>query len=383
MSVGRAIGSSPSFIIAVPGHGGGPQVVVFNPINIIVFNYIPIYSFFAFAPSFGGGINYGFPFIDFGVCGCTLGILNEPFDSLPEAGFTAGDGFTGGGGFNGGGGGTGDGGGGTGGGGGFTGGGGFSGGGFSGGGFSGGGFTGGFSGGDFSGGGGFSGGGFSGGDSGGGSGGSQRAAEGHRFGVGGKGKGAGHYAGAAMLSVGGKHQGGHHKTHAHHHSHSHAPSKSSDVTWNLTTTQLQPIIDEAIHWWDAAGITAAQDQMLRNAQFVITNLAGDLLGHTSGNVISLSSSADGLGWFLDPTSGSDDPNWITTATGTTAAPGSPAAGHVDLATVVAHEMGHILGMKDLPLPGDLMALYLPAGTRRMPTSLDAYYSLNVPAGYAM
>src|SRR5205814_360364 len=78
-------------------------------------------------------------------------------------------------------------------------------------------------------------------------------------------------------------------------------------------------------------------------------------------VIYLDADAAGHGWFLDPTPRGDSEF----------APGrahSPAAGRVDLLTVLAHEMGHVLGLGDDhaadPVTGSVMAAALPVGVRR-------------------
>jgi hypothetical protein len=52
-----------------------------------------------------------------------------------------------------------------------------------------------------------------------------------------------------------------------------------------------------------------------------------------------------------------------------AGPDSPAYGRMDLLTVVMHELGHVLGLPDLPAPEsthDLMAQRLSPGERRLP-----------------
>src|SRR5262249_42731242 len=52
----------------------------------------------------------------------------------------------------------------------------------------------------------------------------------------------------------------------------------------------------------------------------------------------------------------------------------PAAGHVDLLTVVEHELGHLLGLPDLDArahPHELMAESLGVGTRRLPPTRQA------------
>ena len=189
---------------------------------------------------------------------------------------------------------------------------------------------------------------------------SQRAAG--DSGLGGNGPGAGLYMCTGMLSVG--------KSLS---SSSRAVPGAGMVSSSLTLAQLQPAIDEAIRWWDAAGITAAQDQLLHEALFSIGDPGSGLLGYTTGDNIQINPTAAGYGWLLDPTSGSDA-FWTAVGSSLTAAPGTAAVQHMDLTTVVAHELGHILGIKDQPLPGDLMALYLPTGVRRMPSALDVFFS---------
>src|SRR5205823_14094628 len=82
----------------------------------------------------------------------------------------------------------------------------------------------------------------------------------------------------------------------------------------------------------------------------------------SGSVMYRDANAAGHGWFIDPTP-QDDSEF---------APGlvnGPAAGRVDLLTVLTHEMGHILGLDDDsatdPVTGSVMADTLPLGVRRI------------------
>ncbi|MGO9915356.1 MAG: hypothetical protein ACLQIB_11670, partial [Isosphaeraceae bacterium] len=53
-----------------------------------------------------------------------------------------------------------------------------------------------------------------------------------------------------------------------------------------------------------------------------------------------------------------------------AEPGSPAAGEVDLLTVLEHELGHVIGLSDNAQAGDLMDITLGLGVRRAPTAAD-------------
>src|SRR5205807_6106566 len=105
----------------------------------------------------------------------------------------------------------------------------------------------------------------------------------------------------------------------------------------LTLDALAPLKDEAIARWQAAGISDDQLAVLQNATIVIANLAGAQVGWTSDNTIWIDQNAAGYGWFIDPTP-ADDSEFATS--------GGPAAGKVDLLTVLVHEYGHILGLSD-------------------------------------
>ncbi|WP_164153943.1 hypothetical protein, partial [Stenotrophomonas maltophilia] len=65
--------------------------------------------------------------------------------------------------------------------------------------------------------------------------------------------------------------------------------------------------------------------------------------------ITIDIDAAGHGWFVDPTpSDSFEFGRLQNAAGTDLLtdPSNAAAGHLDLLTTVAHEMGHVLGLPD-------------------------------------
>ena len=67
----------------------------------------------------------------------------------------------------------------------------------------------------------------------------------------------------------------------------------------------------------------------------IADLGGTALGLASGNTIWLDGNAAGWGWFVDPTAWNDSE--FTT-------PGDQGEqNRMDLLTVLAHELGHLLG----------------------------------------
>ena len=109
------------------------------------------------------------------------------------------------------------------------------------------------------------------------------------------------------------------------------------------------------------------------------HLSGGLLGYTyaGARTVVLDSSADGYGWFLG-TSPQSDNEFSVGGPGSplAALPGTAAAGHMDLLTVVLHEMGHLAGRHDVAgsgTDGNLMSTFLATGVRRT-NALDAVFA---------
>lgn len=126
------------------------------------------------------------------------------------------------------------------------------------------------------------------------------------------------------------------------------------VAQALTADLLQPIVVEAIALWEAAGLDARLADQLRSVDVRIADLSGNLLGLTLGTQIWIDANAAGFGWYSGL-----DPNGLNDA-------------EMDLLTVVAHEMGHVLGLGDAEagMSQALMAAELPAGVRREPSAAD-------------
>jgi hypothetical protein len=147
----------------------------------------------------------------------------------------------------------------------------------------------------------------------------------------------------------------------------------------LSEAALQPLVNEAIASWAAAGLSTASVDALKHVKFVIGDLPSATLGLDAGDTIYLSRDAAGYGWFIDPTPAQDEEFGATQLPWNKQALDPQAVDRMDLLTVVEHELGHTLGLKDLdPSLSDLMSATLQAGARRKiwAQDVDAVFANN-------
>ncbi len=131
------------------------------------------------------------------------------------------------------------------------------------------------------------------------------------------------------------------------------PVLNSDAA-TLNDATLQSAVVEAIANWATVGLSSSQKATLAGIDFRIVDLPGDYLGLAVDDLIYLDRDAAGMGWQVDPS----DNN----------------ARGVDLLTVVAHELGHTLGLDDLNhRPTGLMAATLAEGERRTVDAADLLF----------
>jgi hypothetical protein len=144
----------------------------------------------------------------------------------------------------------------------------------------------------------------------------------------------------------------------------------------LTQAELDSVVAAAIGQWALAGASAAQLAALHATTFSVADLSGVTIGEETSGHITIDIDAAGHGWFVDPTP-SDNSEFTHAANAASTDlytdPSNAAAGHLDLLTAVAHEMGHVLGLADSTDANDandLMFIDLVDGERRLPDATD-------------
>jgi hypothetical protein len=122
---------------------------------------------------------------------------------------------------------------------------------------------------------------------------------------------------------------------------------------------------------DDSVLRLSNDQLdhMRHVNIRFARLGQGRLGEFDGTGITLDTDAAGYGWFVDPTPLANEEFKPATNHVFAAWARSPAAGHMDLLTVLLHELGHAVGMPDLNGNDGglaLMAESLAPGMRRLP-----------------
>ncbi|MBC7730040.1 MAG: hypothetical protein H7242_21025, partial [Microbacteriaceae bacterium] len=121
-----------------------------------------------------------------------------------------------------------------------------------------------------------------------------------------------------------------------------APIGTAGEVPTLQDSQLAAVIAQARQHWVDVGTSAAQLAQLDAVQIRVADLPGLELGQAEDRLITIDSDAAGWGWFVDSTP--QDGREFAAGTHGLVATAGLAAGHMDLLSVLTHEMGHVLGL---------------------------------------
>ena len=142
-----------------------------------------------------------------------------------------------------------------------------------------------------------------------------------------------------------------------------APTQlTASVNAAPSSADIAAALAEAKRRWAATGLDAQALAAMDRVSVSVANLDGLMLGQTLGNSIVIDVDGAGYGWFIDRTPGDD--HEFTSGTAGLLAKHAPAAGRIDLLSVVTHELGHLAGLQHQD--SGVMVDTLQAGQRTAP-----------------
>ncbi|MDF2555737.1 MAG: cya 4, partial [Microbacterium sp.] len=131
----------------------------------------------------------------------------------------------------------------------------------------------------------------------------------------------------------------------------------------LSPADIAAVLPSALALWGASDLAGATVR--------IGDVSGGRLAVTSGRTITIDADAAGRGWFVDATPSTSSEFSLGSGDSARAAGSSPAAGRFDLQTVLAHEIGHLLGRADVSRSDAIMHESLRPGERHLDRGADA------------
>ncbi|MEL6550929.1 MAG: hypothetical protein AAFQ54_11870 [Pseudomonadota bacterium] len=146
-----------------------------------------------------------------------------------------------------------------------------------------------------------------------------------------------------------------------------APAEDApEILDTLEQREAEIVLDAAKALWIESGhLDGSQIAALNAASVAVTDLDGLTLANAGAHMVRVDADAAGHGWFVDVSPAyvagfePDDAGVLR------AVPGSEAEGHMDLLSVLTHELGHVLGYNHIEThdPSHVMNETLEIGTR--------------------
>jgi hypothetical protein len=136
--------------------------------------------------------------------------------------------------------------------------------------------------------------------------------------------------------------------------------------------QAAPILAAAIQLWEQAGVAPSS---FDGVELIVMDLPDTVIGLTEGSTILIDATAAGYGWFVDATP-FDSCEYHESGDGLLAFSTSDAFGRMDLLTLIAHELGHVLGYEHAE--SGLMSEALAPGARNLESTNGKLAFIDLP-----